>query len=132
MDRCPCCKARIGETGVCSRCGTDLSPAWAAEQAAKHQLTAAINLWQSRQPRQSLDAVQLSILLNSTPLALALRDFFITRQCRDVLELLARQQIPAARQQLYQLRAALPHSELLRQITAFTDYLACKNPLHPI
>ncbi len=123
MERCPCCKARLLETSLCKRCGTDLSLALAAEQVAKNQLAKAINLGLAGQPMQSLDALQQSLLLNATPLGLRLLELLIANQCKQILELLAQKQIVKAKQQLYALRTRLPRNELLEQLQRFSDYL---------
>ena len=123
MPRCPCCKARLPETGLCSRCGTDLKLALAAEQAGKIQLVEAINLCLTGQIMPSLDALKHSLLLNSTPLGLGLFEFLIAKQCQQILELLAQKQIVTAKQQLYILRSKLPRNELLEQLQTFSDYL---------
>ncbi len=123
MERCPCCKARLPETGLCNRCGTDLCLALAAEQQAKTQLAKAINLGLAGQTMQSLDALQQSLLLNATPLGLRLLELLIANQCKQILELLVQKQIIMAKQQLYALRTRLPRNELLAQLQGFSDYL---------
>jgi hypothetical protein len=123
MERCPCCKARLPETCLCHRCGTDLSLSFAAEQAAKIQLAKAINLALTGQPLPSLDALQQSLLLDATQLGLSLLEFLIAKQCQQILELLAQKQIVKAKQQLHALKTRQPQNELLEQLQGFSDYL---------
>lgn len=128
MERCPCCKARLPETGLCHRCGTDLNLALAAEQAAKTQLVKAINFGLTGQSMQSLEALQQSLLLNTTPLGSSLLEFVIAKQCQQILELLAQKQIVMAKQQLHELKTQLPRNELLEQLQGFSDYLLIQRP----
>ena len=127
MQRCPCCKARLSGATVCPRCRADLGNALAAEQAACFWLAKAIYLWRENQTAQSLNALEHSLSLKTTPLALALRDFFLDRFCQDILGLLAQKQVLAAKRKLYGLRHSLPGNELLCQLNAFTDYLSLRD-----
>jgi hypothetical protein len=123
MDRCPCCKARLPETSLCNRCGTDLSLSFAAERAAQTQLAKAVNLALAGQTLPSLDALQQSLLLDATPLGLRLLEFLIAKQYQQILELLAQKQIITAKQQLHALKTRQPRNELLEQLQGFSDYL---------
>jgi hypothetical protein len=127
MERCPCCNARLGGAARCPRCQADLSHMMAAEQAARFWLAKAIQYWQDNEAGQSVSALELSLRLKKTGLALVFRDFLIRQQCQDVLDLLAQKQLLPAKQRLYSLRNWLPHSQLLQQLNAFTDYLLVQN-----
>jgi hypothetical protein len=126
MERCPCCKARLGGAEHCPRCQADLGKIIKAEQAARIWLLKAIRQWQDNEAERCLYALDHSLRLKKTTPALAFRYFLIHHQCRAILELLAQRQLPAANQKLYGLRSLLPHSELLRQLHSFTDYLWVK------
>lgn len=123
MERCPCCMARLRNITVCPRCRSDLGKALAAERAAHFWLTKAVRLWRENQPEQSLHALERSLSLKTTRLALALREFFVDRLCQDILGLLAQHQVLAAKQRLYQIRRSAQGHELLQQLNAFADYL---------
>jgi len=127
MQRCPCCNARLGGEAICPRCRSDLGKAQAAEQAAGIWLAEAIRLWQENKAEQSLDALERSLQLKSSRLALALRDFFIDRHCQAILDLLAQKQVLAVKQRLHGIRHLLPGNEMLQQLNAFTDYLLVKD-----
>ena len=123
MDRCPCCNARLSGAAQCPRCQTDLSLAIGAEQSARFWLAEAIRHWEEKEAEQSMNALTLSLHLKKTKLAIIFRDYLIDRQCQAILELLAQKQLLSAKQRLYRLRLFIPHSKLLQQIDAFTDYL---------
>jgi hypothetical protein len=95
----------------------------AAEQAARFWLAKAIQYWQDNEAGQSVSALELSLRLKKTGLALVFRDFLIRQQCQSVLDLLAQKQLLPAKQRLYSMRNWLPLSQLLQQLNAFTDYL---------
>lgn len=123
MQRCPCCNARLSGALLCPRCRSDLSKVLAAEQAAKFWLAEAVRLWRNNATGPSLNALERSLQLKSSRLALALRGYFIDRLCQDILELLAQKQIQAAKRKLYGIRHLLPGHEPLLQLNAFTDFL---------
>jgi hypothetical protein len=127
MERCPCCNARLGGAARCPRCQADLSYMMAAEQAARFWLAKAIQYWQDNEAGKSVSALELSLRLKKTGLALVFRDFLIRQQCQGVLDLLAQKQLLPAKQRLYSMRNWLPHSQLLQQLNAFTDYLWVQN-----
>jgi len=127
MERCPCCNARLGEALVCSRCKADLRTVISTENASQYWLSKAIQNWQVSKTEQSLDALNLSLHLKKTGLALVFHDFLIRQQCQDLLELLAQKQLQPAKQQLYKIRNLLPYSKQLQQLHTFTDYLLANN-----
>lgn len=129
MERCPCCNARLRGLTVCQRCGSDLNNALAAERGAQLWLRKALHYWQHEQAAQSLDALQHSLLLKQSKLALLLRDHLIEQQCARILELLAQRQMLAAKARLYTLRNLIPQHETLHQLQGFTDYLLTKDAL---
>ncbi len=45
MERCPGCRARLGEDPVCSRCGCDLALVVRAETRAAHLMRCAMHAW---------------------------------------------------------------------------------------
>ncbi|PKM10792.1 MAG: hypothetical protein CVV13_11655 [Gammaproteobacteria bacterium HGW-Gammaproteobacteria-3] len=127
MQQCPCCKARLSGDSHCRRCRADLTAVFAAEQAARYWLARAIHNWADNNIEPCLDALNLSLHLKQTPLALVFREFLIDRCSRSLLTLLAQKKLLAAKQQLYNARRLLPYSEFLRQLLAFTDYLLAHN-----
>jgi methylphosphotriester-DNA--protein-cysteine methyltransferase len=130
MERCPCCKARLGGATLCPRCQADLSKVIGAEQSAQYWLSKAIQHWEENEDEQSLSALELSLRLKITKLALVFRDFLIHQQCRGILDLLAQKKLLPAQQRLYRVRKLLPYSKLLQQLHSFTDYLLAKNQEH--
>lgn len=127
IERCPCCNARLRGVSLCPRCRTDLGNVLTAEQSARYWLAEAVRLWLQSETEQSLEALERSVQLQNNDLTLTLRDFFIDRLCRDVLDLLAQRQVLMAKQKLYRIRCLFPGNELLRQLNAFTDYLWVRN-----
>lgn len=122
MERCPCCNARLKSASRCARCQTDLSLVSASEQGARQCLNTAIYHWRSGQIESSLKALQQSQQLKSSPLAKALVDLLLDRQCNDVLKLLAQEQTLAAKKRLYPLIKVFPDHRLLQQLDDFIDY----------
>lgn len=127
MKRCPCCTARLGEATLCPRCHAELGNTMNAEQAARHWFTKAIKCYTDNEIEQGLSALERSLHLKKTKLALIFRDFLIEQQCRIILELLAARQLLPASQRFYQLRLLMPHSQQMQQLRSFTDYLLVKH-----
>lgn len=125
MQRCPVCHARLRERKVCSRCKADLSVLISSERAAQYWLATAIHDYLSGKTEQSINAMSVSLRLHKINLALALRDFLIQQQCRDILDLLAQKQLLQAKKSLYRVRTLLPYSKCLQQLSAFSEYLVC-------
>ncbi|WP_020160145.1 MULTISPECIES: hypothetical protein [Methylobacter] len=126
MQRCPCCRARLGGAARCPRCGADLGKIIGAGQAARFWLAKAIQAWRENEAGQSVSALEYSLHLKKTELALVFRDFLIDRHCQGILGLLEQRQPLSAKQRLYSVRHLLPHSPMLRQLNAFTDYLLAR------
>ena len=126
MERCPCCNARLRERVICSRCKADLSALISSEKAAQFWLSKAIQYWEKNKTEQSLSALEDSLHLKKSQLAIILRKFLIQRQCQDILDLLAKKQLLSAKTQLYNVRLLLPHSKQLQQVNTFTDYLLAR------
>ncbi|MGX2028776.1 MULTISPECIES: hypothetical protein [Methylocaldum] len=79
MERCPTCQARLREDPVCARCRTDLSLPLAAEAQAcakLHQAVARLGAGDAAAARQALEE---SLQLKRSPLALLLRGFLARR-----------------------------------------------------
>ena len=123
MDRCPGCNARLRELVLCPRCKADLSAIINAEQSARFWLSKAIYYCLESKTEQGIAALNLSLGLNKTRVANVFRDFLIQQQSRDILGLLEKKQLLAAKQQLYSVRELLSHSKQLRKLDSFTDYL---------
>ncbi len=131
MERCPCCRARLGSASVCPRCQADLGKVIGAGQSAQFWLDKAIQHWQDNEAEQSILALEYSLRLNKTRLALAWRDFLVQQQSRAVLDLLAQKQLQPAKQSLYSVRRLFPHYLLLQELRSFTDYLWAKQQDSP-
>ncbi|MGR8933987.1 MAG: hypothetical protein ACU837_06295 [Gammaproteobacteria bacterium] len=127
MERCPCCRARLGGALLCPRCRTDLSHAIQAERCARLWLSKALRYWQENKIEPSVSALELSLRLNKNDLAFVFRDYLIQQQCRAVLDLLAQKRLLSAAQHLYNARRLLPYSELLQNLRSFTDHLLAKH-----
>jgi hypothetical protein len=126
MERCPCCNARLRGAALCSRCQSDLGPVLAARQAAKFWLSKSLQYWQDNKPELSLAALNLSLHLHKTRLALLFRDFLIHQTSQKVLHLLVLQKLLPAKQQLFRMHKLLPYSRQLQQLHWFTEYLLVK------
>ncbi len=98
-----------------------------AEQSSRFWLSKAIQSWQDNEVGQSATALELSLRLKKSGLALVFRDFLIHQQCREILALLAQKQLLPAKQRLYSVRNLFPHSQLLQQLNSFTDHLLVQN-----
>ena len=127
MDRCPCCNARLREVAICPRCKADLSAIINAGQSAQLWLSRSIHYCLESNAESSIAALNLSLSLKKTRVAEVFRDFIIQQQCGGILDLLAKKQLLSAKQQLYRVRELFPHSEQLRKLNDFTDYLWLKN-----
>lgn len=127
MERCPCCHARLRERIVCSRCQSDLSLLIDAKQKAQTWLNKAIIYYQKEELANSIHALESSLSLQKTALAITFRDFFIQQQSQVILDLLAQKQQICAKKKLYCLRALFPFSYQLQHLNAFTDYLLVSN-----
>jgi len=75
MERCPICKARIKENSTCNRCGTDLSKLLSIESQAANLCDQAIKLLATNQIDQAQIAVEQSLQLKKTQIALTLDGF---------------------------------------------------------
>ncbi len=75
MECCPICKARIKENRTCNRCGTDLSRLLTIESQAANLCNQAIKLLATNQVNQAQKAVEQSLQLKNTQIALTLHGF---------------------------------------------------------
>ncbi|CAI8892198.1 hypothetical protein [Methylocaldum szegediense] len=80
MDRCPTCQARLREEPVCARCRTDLSLPLAAEAKASVKLHHAIASLGEGDTAAAREALEESLRLKRSPLALLLRGFLVSRE----------------------------------------------------
>lgn len=79
MERCPTCQARLREDPVCARCRTDLSLPLAAEAQACAKLHQAVALLGAGDAAAARQALEESLQLKRSPLALLLRGFLAYR-----------------------------------------------------
>jgi len=127
MERCPCCNSRLRESSICPRCQADLSEIFNTEHSAEYWLTHAIQHWMKKEIKHSIEALEHSIRLKKTDLALVFRRFLIEQQGKDILFCLAQKQMITAKSQLYTIRPLFPYSKLLQELNNFTDYLLIEN-----
>jgi Tfp pilus assembly protein PilF len=80
MERCPTCQARLREEPVCARCRTDLSLPLAAEARACANLRRAIARLGEGDTAAAREALEESLQLKRSPLALLLRGFLASRE----------------------------------------------------
>jgi hypothetical protein len=85
MERCPICKARIKENTTCNRCGTDLSRLLTIESQAAYLCNQAIKLLATNQVNQAQIAVEQSLQLKNTQIALTLYGFIKKNGKNNVL-----------------------------------------------
>jgi len=129
IKRCPCCHAQIKRATSCSRCGADLNKVLKVDQFSRHYLLKAVQFLLNDEIEQSCRAINQSLQLKKTQLALVFRLFLIEQQSQFVLDLLANSQPFQAKQRLYHLQTLIPYSKKLQQLDAFSNYLLFKEPL---
>ncbi|TXL00745.1 hypothetical protein BMR02_05000 [Methylococcaceae bacterium HT1] len=127
MRRCPCCNARLRERSICSRCKADLSSLIRCAQGAQLWLAKAIQFYLVENVEQSIVALDVSLNLKKSQVAVVFREFLIEQQCRVILDLLAQKQLQLARKSLYSMRKLRPYSKQLQQMYFFNDYLGMRN-----
>lgn len=127
MERCHCCSARLKKATQCPRCQADLTAVIASEQFASYRLGQAIQYSLENKTELSIEALEHSLDLKKTGLAVVFRDFLIQQQCRVILDLLAQKKLDIARQSLNQIQWLQAHSHQLQQLHGFTVYLLAKN-----
>lgn len=80
MERCPTCQARLREEPVCARCRTDLSLPLAAEAQAGAKLHQAVARLGEGDTAAARHALEESLRLKRTPLAVLLQGFLASRE----------------------------------------------------
>jgi len=123
MERCCCCHARLRGKQCCYRCQADLSQVIETERVAQYWLGQAIRLKQEDKLAPSIHAIICSLGFKKTPLAIQFRQFLIQQLFRDVLNLLAKNQLLSAKQLLYNGIHLVSQTPQLQQLNRFTDYL---------
>ncbi len=122
-ERCPCCNARLKQAATCPRCRADLTAVIHSEKSAALWLDQAMRHLSDNEIEKSSLAINRSLRLKETKLALAFRGFLIHQQCRAILDLLSETQVLSAKGRLYHVRLLMPYSRQLQHLNAFTDYL---------
>jgi hypothetical protein len=89
MERCPVCRARMGDEPQCRRCGSDFSSALTVEKEMRALLGEALLLWRQGHTGTALRLVGRALTLKAEPTGLALRDLLIDRQLRQATRLLS-------------------------------------------
>lgn len=85
MERCPTCRARMKGQTHCRRCGTDLTLALQAEATAKQWMQRALRCFSEGAVDNAEAALDETMMLHQTPLALALRPFFRSHKALGAL-----------------------------------------------
>ncbi|MTW21713.1 hypothetical protein [Allochromatium palmeri] len=75
MERCPNCRARLGEEANCRRCGLDLSRLIETEQAAERLLIAGVGHLLADEREAARQSLLRSRALHDTDLVGSLLDF---------------------------------------------------------
>ncbi|MFZ4536978.1 hypothetical protein [Propionivibrio sp.] len=78
MERCPACRARLGQAEVCSRCGTDFSLSRRAERQAQALTRRAVHQLVQGQTRQAAVTADVASGLADSPLARAVTQMIKT------------------------------------------------------
>ncbi len=68
MERCPGCRARMGDDPVCARCGCDLVLVRRAETLAAHLMRSAMSAWAKGDRIRATTQMQASLALEHHPL----------------------------------------------------------------
>lgn len=123
IERCPCCNARLKGSVICPRCTADLNLILDSKKTAQYWLSKAVQSLADNEVEKSVIAINFSLHLSRTKIATVFYDFLVFRQCNDILELLAQDQVLVAKKILYNARVLIPHSKQLQQLDLFTNYL---------
>jgi len=85
MERCPACRARLGQAEVCSRCGTDFSISRRAERQAQALARLAVHQLVLGQTQQAAATAGAATVLAHSLLARAVTQMITTdrRGVRD-------------------------------------------------
>ncbi|EXJ15730.1 hypothetical protein [Imhoffiella purpurea] len=75
MDRCPNCKARVGEAPTCRRCGMELGQLFETERAAERALVQGMRYLLEGERERAIHALSRSRALHDTPLPRELLGF---------------------------------------------------------
>lgn len=75
MERCPACRARMGGSPVCRRCGCDLTLVLAAAEEAEKALTRALWALMQGAPEEALVEVERARGLDSSGLVRCIAAF---------------------------------------------------------
>lgn len=71
-ERCPACRARLGENAVCGRCGCDFTLARLAQSQARAAVALALRAWADDAPALARRHVCAALALDDTALGRAL------------------------------------------------------------
>lgn len=123
IERCPCCNARLKGAVICPRCTADLNLILDSKKSAQHWLSDAVQSMAANEIEKSVIAINFSLHLSRTKMATIFYDFLVYKQCNDILEELAQDQVLVAKKILYNARMLIPHSKQLQQLDLFTNYL---------
>ena len=71
MERCPACRARLGDSPICPRCACDFTHAARAEARAANLARRAIQAWFEGDASLAHTCINASLALKRGPLAVA-------------------------------------------------------------
>ena len=89
MERCPACRARLGEAEICGRCGTDFSISRRAERQAHLLARLAVHQLGQGQNRQAAATANAASGLADSPLARGVTQM-LTSDMGNLLQILRR------------------------------------------
>ncbi|MFA7243653.1 MAG: hypothetical protein WC091_26395 [Sulfuricellaceae bacterium] len=69
MERCPACRARLGDTSLCPRCGCDFTLAVRAENQARSLACQAVQAWCAGEHDRAAHHADASLALKRSRLA---------------------------------------------------------------
>jgi hypothetical protein len=72
MQRCPACRGRLNESGLCARCGCDFDLALRAERQADYLIRTAVQDWAAGNAAQAAACLDESLRLKRSAMAAAL------------------------------------------------------------
>lgn len=122
MQRCSVCDARLNESELCPRCGTDLSRIVRCERLAELWLAVALQALQLGRADVAVAALARSLSFRRTPEAGLVRDYLLRQRYRALYDSLGRQQWAEAANILSGLRKLQGGNEALRRFEEMIEY----------
>lgn len=79
MDRCPVCRARLAESSVCNRCGTELAPLFSILAESQRLFVQSVSAATAGDWNTALVWSQQAEALRATPLSTQWRRYLLAR-----------------------------------------------------